>query len=253
MPGRPEAAAGSRAAQSTCKTSFRKSLTAPLAERGFALHVPTDLTRRRATGRQRILTIGHGAVVIAAITSCTNTSNPIGHARRRAAGQEGRRERPARRKPYVKTSLAPGSRVVTDYLKKAGLDEPLDAARLPHGRLRLHHLHRQQRPAARAGGRRPSREGNLVAAAVLSGNRNFEGRINPLVKANYLASPPLVVAYALAGTIDIDLTTRTARHRTSTARPVFLQDIWPTPEESRAGDRQPCVLPEMFSERYAAT
>ena len=95
---------------------------------------------------------------------------------------------------------------MTDYLDRAGLTEPLRAARLPHRRLRLHDLHRQQRPAARSRWPQAVREGDLVAAAVLSGNRNFEGRVNPLVKANYLASPPLVVAYALAGTTDIDLT-----------------------------------------------
>ena len=103
-------------------------------------------------------------------------------------------------KPYVKTSLAPGSRVVTDYYRKTGLDTALDKLGFNARRLRLHDLYRQQRPAAGAGGRGASAEGNLVAAAVLSGNRNFEGRINPHVKANYLASPPLVVAYALAGT-----------------------------------------------------
>ena len=121
-------------------------------------------------------------------------------------------ERGLKVKPYVKTSLAPGIRVVTDYLDKAGLDKPLRAAGLPHRRLRLHDLHRQQRPAARAGGQGRDR-GRLVAAAVLSGNRNFEGRINPLVKANYLASPPLVVAYALAGTVDHRPDDRAAGHR----------------------------------------
>ena len=145
-------------------------------------------------------------MVIAAITSCTNTSNPsvmlgAGLLARKAVA------RGLKVKPYVKTSLAPGSKVVTEYLEKSGLMPRPRGPRLPPGRLRLHHLHRQQRPAARRGRTRAVNEGKLVAAAVLSGNRNFEGRINPDVKANYLASPPLVVAYALAGTTDIDLAT----------------------------------------------
>ena len=107
--------------------------------------------------------------------------------------------------PYVKTSLAPGSKVVTEYLDAGGPDAGPREARLPRRRLRLHDLHRQQRAAARRRRARRSTDGKLVAAAVLSGNRNFEGRVNPDVKANYLASPPLVVAYALAGTTDIDL------------------------------------------------
>ena len=141
--------------------------------------------------------------MIAAITSCTNTSNPsvmvaAGLLAKKAA------ERGMQVPPHVKTSLAPGSRVVTDYLDKAGLTKSLEALGISHCRLRLHDLHRQQRPATAAGRqgrhRRPS-----GGSAVLSGNRNFEGRVNPLVQANYLASPPLVVAYALAGSTDVDL------------------------------------------------
>ena len=116
----------------------------------------------------------------------------------------------------MKTSLAPGSKVVTEYLRQVGPAARPRGPRLPRGGLRLHDLHRQQRAAARPRCRRPSNDGKLVAAAVLSGNRNFEGRVNPDVKANYLASPPLVVAYALAGTTDIDLATEpigTARRR----------------------------------------
>ena len=113
--------------------------------------------------------------------------------------------------PHVKTSLAPGSRVVTDYFDKAGLDEVSRRRRLLHRRLRLHDLHRQQRPAARADLAGRSRGTTSWSSGVLSGNRNFEGRINPDVKANYLASPPLVVAYALAGTTDIDFDKRADR------------------------------------------
>ena len=148
--------------------------------------------------------LDHGAVVIAAITSCTNTSNPqvmvgAGLLAKKAV------ERGLQRKPWVKSSLAPGSRVVTDYYERAGLQPYLDAARLQHGRLRLHDLHRQLRAAAGRDLERRSPSGDLVVCAVLSGNRNFEARIHPEVKANYLASPPLVVAYALAGRMDIDL------------------------------------------------
>ena len=181
--------------------SFRQALRLPAKQRGFALSDQQVSQTARVDGDG---TIGHGAVVIASITSCTNTSNPevmltAGLLARKAV------ERGLKVKPHVKTSLAPGSRVVTDYLKEAGLDKPLEAVGFSHGRLRLYDVHRQQRSAAGDGGQ-SGRRGQLVAAAVLSGNRNFEGRINPLVKANYLASPPLVVAYALAGTVDIDLT-----------------------------------------------
>ena len=149
--------------------------------------------------------LNHGDVVIAAITSCTNTSNPavmIG------AGLVARKARALglNRKPWVKTSLAPGSKVVTDYLDTASLTRGPRGHRLLHGRVRMHHLHRELRPIARTD-RAGVEKNDLVVASVLSGNRNFEGRIQPHVKANYLASPPLVVAYALAGTVDIDLTT----------------------------------------------
>src|SRR5207302_4224946 len=149
--------------------------------------------------------IGHGAVVIAAITSCTNTSNPSVML---AAGLLAKKavERGLQVPPHVKTSLAPGSRVVTDYLDQAGLTEPL-------AKLGLHTVGYGCTTCIGNSGPLPDpvahavTEGDLVAAAVLSGNSNFEGRDNPLVKANYLASPPLVVASGIAGTTDIDLTT----------------------------------------------
>ena len=133
---------------------------------------------------------------------------PLGHGRGGARREEGRRARP-RRKPWVKTSLAPGSRVVIEYLERAGCSSPRRARLLPR-RLRLHDVHRQLRAAPRGGLGGVDRAASSVAA-VLSGNRNFEGRIHPDVRQNYLASPPLVVAYALAGTIDIDLDERAAR------------------------------------------
>ena len=159
----------------------------------------TAIGRRTATQYE----LQDGSVVIAAITSCTNTSNP---SVMMAAGLLAKKavEKGLKVKPWVKTSLAPGSKVVMRLPTRRGADALSGTAELPPGRLRLHHLHRQQRTAARQRGRGGAKE-KLVVAAVLSGNRNFEGRINPLVRANYLASPPLVVAYALAGRVDIDL------------------------------------------------
>ena len=170
----------------------------------------------------------HGAVVIAAITSCTNTSNPSVML---AAGLLAKKavEKGLRTRPWVKTSLAPGSKVVTDYLKQAGVTGALDA-------LGFHLVGYGCTTCIGNSGALPEavseavRSGDLVAAAVLSGNRNFEGRINPQVKMNYLASPPLVVAYALAGRMDIDLT-KEPLGGGEDGRPVMLQDIWPTPRE----------------------
>ncbi len=170
----------------------------------------------------------HGAVVIAAITSCTNTSNPSVML---AAGLLARNavEKGLRTRPWVKTSLAPGSKVVTDYLKQAGVTPALDT-------LGFHLVGYGCTTCIGNSGALPEavseavRSGDLVAAAVLSGNRNFEGRINPQVKMNYLASPPLVVAYALAGRMDIDLT-KEPLGVGKDGRPVMLRDIWPTPQE----------------------
>jgi len=170
----------------------------------------------------------HGAVVIAAITSCTNTSNPSVML---AAGLLARKavEKGLMTRPWVKTSLAPGSKVVTDYLKQAGVTPALDT-------LGFHLVGYGCTTCIGNSGALPQavseavRSGDLVAAAVLSGNRNFEGRINPQVKMNYLASPPLVVAYALAGRMDIDLT-KEPLGVGKDGRPVMLRDIWPTPQE----------------------
>ena len=187
---------------------FRRALQLPVKQRGFALSDQQAAQTAQVAGGG---TIGHGAVVIASITSCTNTSNP---AVMLAAGLLARNavQRGLKVKPHVKTSLAPGSRVVTDYLELSGLDKPLE-------QLGFHTVGYGCMTCIGNSGPLPEAvaeavgAGQLVAAAVLSGNRNFEGRINPLVKANYLASPPLVVAYALAGTVDIDLTSRTAGRR----------------------------------------
>jgi aconitate hydratase len=170
----------------------------------------------------------HGAVVIAAITSCTNTSNPSVML---AAGLLAKKAvaKGLATKPWVKTSLAPGSKVVMDYLKQAGLTPALDALGFNLVGYGCTTCIGNSGPLPEAVSE-AVRSSDLVAAAVLSGNRNFEGRINPQVKMNYLASPPLVVAYALAGRMDIDLT-RESLGVGSDGKPVMLKDIWPTPKE----------------------
>jgi aconitate hydratase len=192
--------------------------------------------------------LSNGSVVIAAITSCTNTSNPdvmigAGLLARKA------RARGLTAKPWVKTSLAPGSRVVTRYLEQSGLLPDLEALGFQvvgygcttcignSGPL-------DERIAA------PIRDQNLVVAAVLSGNRNFEARIHPLVRANYLGSPPLVVAYALAGTVLIDFD-QEPLGTDSQGQPVFLKDIWPNTEEIRAAVRQ-SLTPDLFTLSYSS-
>jgi aconitate hydratase len=190
--------------------------------------------------------LSHGSVAIAAITSCTNTSNPsvmIG------AGLLAKKavERGLKVKPWVKTSLAPGSRVVTDYLKEAGLMPYLEA-------LRFHLVGYGCTTCIGNSGPLPQpiaeaiREARLVVAAVLSGNRNFEGRINPLVRANYLASPPLVVAYALAGHMNIDLYKEPLGYSPN-GEPVYLKDIWPSPTEIQEAI-QTAVQTRMFHKVY---
>ncbi|MFO1172348.1 MAG: aconitate hydratase AcnA [Hyphomicrobiaceae bacterium] len=187
----------------------------------------------------------NGDVVIAAITSCTNTSNPSVLI---AAGLLARnaRRKGLQSKPWVKTSLAPGSQVVTDYLAKAGLQGDLDALGFNLAGYGCTTCIGNSGPLpdhiAKA-----VRDNDLVVAAVLSGNRNFEGRVNPDVKANYLASPPLVVAYALAGSLMRDLATEPLRMGKD--GPVYLKDIWPSSTEIAQVIRE-CVTPEMFASRY---
>ena len=192
--------------------------------------------------------LDHGAVVIAAITSCTNTSNPdvmIGAALlAKKAHQRGLAPR-----PWVKTSLAPGSRVVTDYYDRAGLTWYLDKLGfnvVGYGCTTCIGNSGPLIPAVSAA----VTGGDLEVCAVLSGNRNFEGRIHPQTKMNYLASPPLVVAYALAGSMDTDLT-RDPLGTGSDGQPVYLRDIWPSPAEI-AGVIASCLQPEMFTREYAA-
>jgi aconitate hydratase len=213
------------------KESFIKSLSAPIEQRGFNL--PAEKLESAASVQidSKAYEIRHGAVVIAAITSCTNTSNASVML---AAGLLAKKavEKGLTVPAYVKTSLAPGSRVVTSYLESTGLIPYLE-------KLGFNIVGYGCTTCIGNSGPLPDsitsalNSSDLVAAAVLSGNRNFEGRVNSHTRANYLASPPLVVAYALAGKMDLDLTTEPLGED-SKGRPVFLSDIWPSPEEIRA-------------------
>ncbi|MBP6011738.1 MAG: aconitate hydratase AcnA [Alphaproteobacteria bacterium] len=193
------------------------------------------------------LKLGHGAVVIAAITSCTNTSNPFVMV---GAGLLARNalKKGLKVKPWVKTSLAPGSQVVGEYLAKAGLQKDLD-------KLGFNVVGYGCTTCIGNSGPLPENvseaitKGDLVAAAVLSGNRNFEGRVNPQTRANYLASPPLVVAYALAGSMTVNLTSDPIGHDKK-GKPVYLKDIWPTAAEIATTVRK-AVTTKLFRERYA--
>lgn len=230
----------------TVKTSFAQALSAPIATRGFGLTAEQLPATATVINNGHTTDIGHGAVVIAAITSCTNTSNPsvmlgAGLLAKKAVA------RGLTVKSFVKTSLAPGSRVVTDYLTKAGVLEPL-------AKLGFHVVGYGCTTCIGNSGPLPEEvssaitAGNLVAAAVLSGNRNFEGRVNPHTRANYLASPALCVAYAIAGTMDIDFDKEPIGMDTD-GKPVFFNEIWPTQEEVQATINA-AVLPEMFITQY---
>ena len=241
-PKRPQ----DRSSLAEMKTKFHTDLVAPTSDRGFALD-QEDLDKKVVIGGNGVKSeLGHGSVVIAAITSCTNTSNPSVMI---AAGLMAKKavERGLQTRPFVKTSLAPGSRVVTEYLERAELLEPL-------AKLGFNIVGYGCTTCIGNSGPLPGEVvkaitgANLVAAAVLSGNRNFEGRIHPYVRANYLASPPLVVAYALAGTVDIDLVNEPIG-TDDQGEPVYLKEIWPTSQEIQnlISDN---VLPSMFEIRY---
>jgi aconitate hydratase len=242
-PKRPQ----DRVALTDMQDTFRKALTAPIKDRGYELSGDA-LNREAVFGTNgSSQKMKHGAVVIAAITSCTNTSNPSVLI---AAGLVAKKavEKGLNVKPYVKTSLAPGSLVVTEYLKSAGLIEPL-------AKLGFDVIAYGCTTCIGNSGPLPVEVakavtgGDLIAAAVISGNRNFEGRVHPLVKANYLASPPLVVAYALAGTVDIDLVNEPLGTDKNN-QPVYLKDLWPSQGEvSEAIEAN--VKAEMFKSKYA--
>jgi aconitate hydratase len=228
------------------KSLFESALIAPVKDRGFGLSEDDLAKKSLVKDNGQSAEIGHGAVVIASITSCTNTSNPsvllaAGLLAKKAA------ERGLKPPTYVKTSLAPGSKVVTEYLTEAGLLpylEQIGFGVVAYGCTTcIGNSGPLPTPVSDA-----ITEGNLVAAAVLSGNRNFEGRVNPFVKANYLASPPLVVAYALAGTVDIDLA-REPIGLGKDGQPVLLKDIWPTQKE--VSDLiASSIKPEMYQKSY---
>ncbi|HEX8049861.1 MAG TPA: aconitate hydratase [Solirubrobacterales bacterium] len=219
--------------------------TGPGPATGLANRRGDEVEVRMADGTS--FELDHGSVVIAAITSCTNTSNPsvmlgAGLLAKKAV------ERGLTRKPWVKTSLAPGSTVVTEYLERAGLTEYLDA-------LQFHLVGYGCTTCIGNSGPLPEEiaaaveASDLTVCAVLSGNRNFEGRINQHVKANYLASPPLVVAYALAGRMDIDLANEPLGEGQN-GEPVFLRDLWPSAEEVKQAVAA-SVASEMFKRNYA--
>jgi aconitate hydratase len=219
---------------------------------GFALSMDKEFGKASEAGKRvpvpgRNHDLGHGDVVIAAITSCTNTSNPsvmigAGLLARKAAA------RGLTVKPWVKTSLAPGSQVVADYLDKSGLQKDLD-------KLGFNLIGFGCTTCIGNSGPLPPEiskainEHDLVAAAVLSGNRNFEGRVNADVRANYLASPPLVVAYAIAGSMNIDVA-RSALGVDNKGKKVFLRDIWPTSREISTIMRK-CITKQVFARKYA--
>ncbi|MGA7223245.1 MAG: aconitate hydratase AcnA [Candidatus Acidiferrales bacterium] len=216
------------------KSSFEKTLTAQ------PKHVSVQNNGDK-------FDLADGSVVIAAITSCTNTSNPslmlgAGLLAKKAV------ERGLQTKPWVKTSFAPGSKVVTDYIEKAGLWPFLNSLRFNLVGYGCTTCIGNSGPLSEPIGK-AIKENNLVAVSVLSGNRNFEGRINPLCRANYLASPPLVVAYALVGRMDFDIVNESLGDDKS-GKPVYLRDIWPTPDEVEKTMRS-SVTSEMFRKEYA--
>ena len=234
-PKRPQ----DRVAVSQVPQAFKRDLTE-------SFHIPMDQHKKVVVVQEMEHSLGHGDVVIAAITSCTNTSNPAvlvhaGLVARKA------RQRGLQTKPWVKTSLAPGSQVVTDYLERSGLQKDLDA-------LGFHLVGYGCTTCIGNSGPLPEpitqgiEDGHLVTCSILSGNRNFEGRVNPHTRANYLASPPLCVVYALTGSIYTDLFNHPLG-TDHTGQPVFLKDIWPTQHEIQEIIHQ-FLTPEMFQNRY---
>ncbi|MEP7028006.1 MAG: aconitate hydratase AcnA, partial [Candidatus Eisenbacteria bacterium] len=241
-PKRPQ----DRVALSAIKSTFRSALTAPVKDRGYGL-AEADLAKSGTLTRDgKTTTLGHGTVVIAAITSCTNTSNPSVMMAAGLLAQKALAKGlsvPA----HVKTSLAPGSKVVTEYLTRAGVLAPLEALGFDVVGYGCTTCIGNSGPLPEDVTKAVNDAG-VVSAAVLSGNRNFEGRVHPLTRANWLASPPLVVAFALAGTTDLDLTTEPLG-KGKDGQDVYLKDVWPTQEEvARAVTSS--LQPEMFARSY---
>lgn len=241
-PKRPQ----DRISLSDMKSRWNRMLGAPVGAQGFGLESSELDSRTDVNFKDMDFSLKHGDVVIAAITSCTNTSNPSVMI---AAGLLAKKavERGLDVKPWVKTSLAPGSKVVTSYLEASGLIPYLEA-------LNFHTVGYGCTTCIGNSGPLPQpiseaiHAADLVAASVLSGNRNFEGRIGPDVRANFLASPPLVVAYAIAGTVNIDLDNDPLGYDPN-GDPVFLQDVWPSQEEIQTEIRR-SLKPVMFHEQY---
>lgn len=240
-PKRPQ----DRVLLSDLKQGFAQSLTAQAGNKGFGLAPEALGVKEPVAGTKD--TITHGSVVLAAITSCTNTSNPsvligAGLLARKAVAKG------LKVKKFIKTSLTPGSQVVDEYLKKTGLMKSFEA-------LGFHNAGYGCATCIGNSGPLPGEvsaaieKGSLIAASVTSGNRNFEGRINPHVKANYLASPLLVVAFALAGTVDLDMTTEPIG-KDKAGNKIYLKDIWPTQAEVAALIKK-FVTPQAFKGRYA--
>ena len=233
---------------SNLKQEWEQMLVAPVGAKGFGLERDVlDTTVQVVEDNGRSYELTHGDIVIAAITSCTNTSNPsvmIG------AGLLAKNavERGLDSKPWVKTSMAPGSKVVTKYLEESGLEPYLEA-------LGFHTVGYGCTTCIGNSGPLPAHisqaihDGNLVASSILSGNRNFEGRISPDVQANFLASPPLVVAFAIAGTTNIDVENEPLGHDPN-GQPIFLRDIWPSQADIQSAVRR-SLKPEMYREQYA--
>jgi aconitate hydratase len=242
-PKRPQ----DRVTLSNVKQDFVSLLSKPIKDRGYELS-GGELKASAMIQNGYKAEVHHGAVVLAAITSCTNTSDPYVLI---AAGLLAKKavERGLKVKPYVKTSLAPGSRVVIEYLKHSGLLTYLEKLGFNNVGFGCTTCIGNSGPLPEVVAKAIT-EGKIVAAAVLSGNRNFEGRINPNTKANYLASPPLVVAYALAGSMDIDLTTEPIGV-TDSGQKVYLKELWPTQADIMTHIRQ-SVTPELFRTQYAS-
>ena len=232
---------------SQMQPTWQKTLRASRKDRGFELsenEIETSVPVHGISSGE----LKHGSVVIAAITSCTNTSNPSVMF---AAGLLAKKavEKGLNRQPWVKTSLSPGSRVVTDYLEAAGLNEALDA-------LGFHTVGYGCTTCIGNSGPLPENvvsainEGGLIVTSVLSGNRNFEGRISQHIKANYLASPPLVVAYAIAGTVNQDINSDPLG-KGKDGQPVYLKDIWPSQEEIEEAEK--LISSDMYKKEYKDT
>ena len=240
-PKRPQ----DRVSLSDMKSHWRGSLNAPVGHQGHGIDPSRNADESEISGKG--CRLSHGDVVIAAITSCTNTSNPSVMVSAGLMAKKAR-SRGMTIKPWVKPSLAPGSRVVTEYLDASGLTTDLSDLGFSVVGYGCTTCIGNSGPLDDEI-EQAIDDGNLVVGSVLSGNRNFEGRIHQKVLANYLASPPLVVAYALAGTLDIDFSVDPIGMDQS-GKPVFLSDIWPSDDEIRK-TVDSCITPEMFRERYS--